>query len=202
MNSQSFIELAREYVSSHSDMNPTQWEYDGIKPFLNIDSLDDVVAQLSNPNPNVVIQATRILQDCDNDNINYIIESLIPYKSDSRQNKITSNFEFAEDESVSVADQVNLAIGVLNQRKTEYAQKLVGYLAIEDDSDIMLRYEREISSLGSVAVPFLKQFIGTEAEVCCLNKDRGVIYPCSTNYEAARRVLEKIETNESIMVKK
>jgi len=71
----------------------------------------------------------------------------------------------------------------------DYASTVVRHLSVEDDTDIMGAYARELVNLGASAVNPLKQFLAGEGK---LVPGVGTFQPTSANYDVARRVLETI----------
>ena len=77
------------------------------------------------------------------------------------------------------------------------AEKLVGALAVEDISDLMIKYERDLVRIGKEAVNPLKEFLATEGKDW-KKEFGGDFSPGGSNYDTARRILSRIVEEEKM----
>lgn len=118
MTEEQFMQRATEYFQGQLESNPQQWEYDGAVNFGKVSTIIDITSKLNHENPNVRIQAARVLRLYDiPTNIDYVLDCLSEHSADDEMNIIHSELQAEEDEAVYVAEEVKLTIDALTQKK-------------------------------------------------------------------------------------
>lgn len=118
MDEESFIQKARQYIQGQLEFNPQQWEYDGAVNFGKFSTIIDITAKLDHENPNVRIQAARVLRRYNSPtNIDYVVDCLSEHSADDGMNRVHSELQSEQDEAVYVEDEVRKTVEVLKQRR-------------------------------------------------------------------------------------